>query len=152
MAPRPGGADNRTALAAAVTWLFVPASRPDRFAKATRSGAGAVIIDLEDAVPAGGKDAAREALMCGWPNGALSSPAVAVRVNARSTAEFDADTALCRELGPTAVVLPKAESGDDVRAAAEASGAPVLPRRLDLQLLETVRNGAFVCARYAVRR
>ena len=32
------------------------------------------------------------------------------------------------------------------------SGAPVLPRRLDLELLETVRNGSFVCARYAVGR
>lgn len=32
------------------------------------------------------------------------------------------------------------------------AGAPVLPRRLDLELLETVRNGAFVCARYAVTR
>lgn len=32
------------------------------------------------------------------------------------------------------------------------SGAPLLPRRLDLELLETVRNGAFVCARYAVVR
>lgn len=32
------------------------------------------------------------------------------------------------------------------------AGAPLLPRRVDLELLETVRNGAFVCARYAVRR
>lgn len=30
--------------------------------------------------------------------------------------------------------------------------APLLPRRLDLELLETVRNGAFVCVRYAVTR
>jgi dihydrofolate reductase len=32
------------------------------------------------------------------------------------------------------------------------SGAPLLPRRLDLTLLETVRNGAFLCGRYAVTR
>jgi citrate lyase subunit beta/citryl-CoA lyase len=140
MAPRTDAAAHADALTSAVTWLFVPASRPDRFAKAVRSGADAVIIDLEDAVPADGKDAAREALRAGWPSVVGSrppsggAPAVTVRVNARTTAEFAADARLCRELGPDAVVLPKAESGDDVRAAAEASGAPVLP------LIESARG------------
>ncbi|MFE6385804.1 HpcH/HpaI aldolase/citrate lyase family protein [Nocardiopsis dassonvillei] len=140
MAPQTDAAAHADALTSAVTWLFVPASRPDRFAKAVRSGADAVIIDLEDAVPADGKDAAREALRAGWPSVVDSrppsggAPAVAVRVNARTTAEFAADARLCRELGPDAVVLPKAESGDDVRAAAEASGAPVLP------LIESARG------------
>lgn len=32
------------------------------------------------------------------------------------------------------------------------SGEPVLPRRLDLERFEMVRNGNFVCARYAVTR
>jgi citrate lyase subunit beta/citryl-CoA lyase len=32
------------------SYLFVPADRPERFAKALASGAGAVIVDLEDAV------------------------------------------------------------------------------------------------------
>lgn len=32
------------------SWLFVPADRPERFAKAAASGADAVILDLEDAV------------------------------------------------------------------------------------------------------
>ena len=32
------------------TWLFVPATRIDRVAKAFASGADAVIVDLEDAV------------------------------------------------------------------------------------------------------
>lgn len=35
---------------AAVSWLFVPGTRPDRFAKAAASGAHQIIIDLEDAV------------------------------------------------------------------------------------------------------
>jgi citrate lyase subunit beta/citryl-CoA lyase len=39
-------------VAAAVTALFVPGNRPDRFLKAARSGADLVIIDLEDAVAA----------------------------------------------------------------------------------------------------
>jgi dihydrofolate reductase len=32
------------------------------------------------------------------------------------------------------------------------AGAPLLPRRLDLEVLECARNGEFVCVRYAVRR
>ena len=44
------------------SWLFVPATRADRFAKAAASGADRVIIDLEDAVAPDAKDAARDAL------------------------------------------------------------------------------------------
>ncbi|MDP3826791.1 MAG: aldolase/citrate lyase family protein, partial [Polaromonas sp.] len=40
-------------LALARSFLFVPATRPERFAKALASGADAVIIDLEDAVAPG---------------------------------------------------------------------------------------------------
>lgn len=48
--------------------LFVPRNRPERFDKAVASGADAVILDLEDAVPPGQKDAAREAIRA--PRGA----------------------------------------------------------------------------------
>ena len=43
-------------------YLFVPADRPERFAKARASGADAVIVDLEDAVAPDAKLRAREAL------------------------------------------------------------------------------------------
>ncbi len=32
------------------------------------------------------------------------------------------------------------------------AGAPLLPRRLDLELVETAQNRSFVCARYRVAR
>ena len=44
------------------TYLFVPGNRPERFAKALASGADAVVLDLEDAVAADDKDAARDAV------------------------------------------------------------------------------------------
>lgn len=49
-------------VASIVAPLFVSANRPERFAKAAASGADAVILDLEDAVPTDAKDAARAAL------------------------------------------------------------------------------------------
>ena len=42
--------------------LFVPANRPERYHKAANSGADGVLIDLEDAVAPGDKDAARKTL------------------------------------------------------------------------------------------
>jgi len=45
-----------------LSYLFVPGTRPDRFAKALASGADATILDLEDAVAAGEKAAARDAI------------------------------------------------------------------------------------------
>ncbi|QIZ36271.1 CoA ester lyase [Saccharopolyspora sp. ASAGF58] len=114
----------------AVTWLFVPGSRPERFAKAAGAGADVVIVDLEDAVPADAKAAARKNLRSAWPIGS----SVAVRINGRSSPEFDDDVALCRKLGPAAVVLPKTESAQDVAVTAEATGSPVLG------LVETARG------------
>lgn len=52
-----------------VTALYAPASRPELLPKALASGADAVIVDLEDAVLAGRKDAARAnalAFLGGW--------------------------------------------------------------------------------------
>ena len=60
------------------SYLFVPGDRPERFAKALASGADAVIVDLEDAVAAAAKDAARGALTA-WLD-AGDGPVV-VRVN-----------------------------------------------------------------------
>ena len=54
--------------------LFVPGDRPERFAKASASGADAVILDLEDAVtrraPWRGADRGRTASRDGGAGGA----------------------------------------------------------------------------------
>ncbi len=41
------------------SWLFTPATRPDRFAKASEAGADVAILDLEDAVAPKDKTQAR---------------------------------------------------------------------------------------------
>ncbi|HEV8690450.1 MAG TPA: aldolase/citrate lyase family protein, partial [Ideonella sp.] len=68
------------------SYLFVPGHRPERFDKALAAGADAVILDLEDAVPAAEKDAAREAVMA-WLRHleGKPSPQILVRVNASRT-------------------------------------------------------------------
>lgn len=46
----------------ALTWLYVPGDRPDRYQRALGSGADVVIVDLEDSVHPDHKSMAREAV------------------------------------------------------------------------------------------
>ncbi|PTW59024.1 citrate lyase subunit beta/citryl-CoA lyase [Breoghania corrubedonensis] len=108
------------AIAAIRAPLFVPASRADRFAKAAASGADAVILDLEDAVGPGEKEAARAQLACDF-----TDLPVLVRVNAHGTPWHAADIAAVRALPVSAVVLPKSEDAGEVRSVVDALGGSV---------------------------
>ncbi|RQR51968.1 CoA ester lyase [Burkholderia sp. Bp9002] len=94
----------------AQSYLFVPGSKPERFDKALASGADAVVIDLEDAVEPDAKTSARDAI-ARWVS---PEHPVLVRINARHTPWFEADAALGALKGVAGIVLPKAESADDV--------------------------------------
>jgi citrate lyase subunit beta/citryl-CoA lyase len=102
--------------------LFVPASRPELFAKALASEADALSFDLEDAVQERRKAEARETLARFLGDVAARPPGkvIIVRVNARSTPHFEMDLAAVARPGVDLVNLPKPESPDDVRAAAAA--------------------------------
>lgn len=105
--------------------LFVPGSRPDRFAKALAAGADAVIVDFEDAVEEPLKRQARDNLAAFLNDNPQAS--VWVRVNAPTHAEHADDLAFCRHhSGVAGVLLPKVESAAHV-AAVWQTGKPVLP-------------------------
>ncbi|GAB7007875.1 CoA ester lyase [Nocardioides sp. AN3] len=106
----------------ATTWLFVPASRPDRFDKALANGADVVIIDLEDAVAPADKAAARAAAATYLATGAQ----VAVRINPPGTPWHDRDLDLVATHRPT-VILPKAEEAAAVAAISERARAAMIP-------------------------
>lgn len=90
--------------------LFVPGNRPDRFAKATASGADGVIVDLEDAVSPSDKDGARATIA------ASSLPINAVvRINAKGTRWHDDDVSAVKKMAIGSVMLPKAESGEQLK-------------------------------------
>jgi citrate lyase subunit beta/citryl-CoA lyase len=108
------------------SFLFVPGNRPERFAKAYSSGADAVIIDLEDAVPPGERPAAR-ANTAAWVS---PQHPVLIRVNGAGTGWFRDDIAICAAPGVAGVVLPKAERVEDI----QSIGKPVLP------IIETARG------------
>ena len=102
------------------SWLFVPATRPERFAKAAASGADRIIIDLEDAVAEEAKCAARHGLAQALlPQGVP----LYVRINAFGTKWFEEDIATAAKLQIAGIVLPKAESIGQVVQAAAVLGA-----------------------------
>lgn len=108
------------------SYLFVPADRPERFAKALATGAHAVIVDLEDAVAPTAKEAAREALRQ-WLQGPDARP-VHVRINAPGTPWFQDDLNQCALAAVAAIVLPKAETQAQIQTVSQAApGKPVLP-------------------------
>jgi citrate lyase subunit beta/citryl-CoA lyase len=116
-------------LAQARSFLFVPGNRPERFAKALASGADAVIIDLEDAVPLDAKDTARSVLLSAWTDlDAAERARLLVRVNPAGTPWHEADLAAVASLtGLGALMLPKAENAQQVEQAFRTSSALVLP-------------------------
>ncbi|HEY7053921.1 MAG TPA: CoA ester lyase [Mycobacterium sp.] len=94
-------------------WLFCPADRPERFAKAT-AAADVVILDLEDGVAAADREAARNALV----DNPLDPATTVVRVNAADTPDYRADLETLDRTAYTTVMLPKCESPQQVRALA----------------------------------
>ena len=103
--------------------LFGPANNAALVPKLPRANPDVVILDLEDAVPAGEKHAARDLAVDAVAQlVALDGPLVAVRVNAVRTAWFVDDVRAVAAAGADAVVLPKAEHRDDLDAVREVAG------------------------------
>jgi len=99
------------------SYLFVPGNRPERFAKAATCGAGAVILDLEDAVPPEAKAGARHAV-CDWLR--QHENAAWVRINGADTEFFEEDLRALAGVPVPGVMLPKAEAPLEL-------GMPVIP-------------------------
>lgn len=140
-------------LALARTFLFVPADRPERYARALGAGPGAVIIDLEDAVAPDNKLRARASLADGFAAlSAADRERILVRVNASGTPWHGGDRDLVSQLslqGLAGVVLPKAERGVDLAAMAAAIGpngalVPLIESARGLEAIDTISAAAQV--------
>ena len=104
--------------------LFLPASNPRAIAKARESKADLVVLDLEDAVKAGNKQAARdaavEAVASDW------RMPVAIRINGVGTEWHSLDLDAAARSGADLAVLPRAASAHLAREVREAVGKPLL--------------------------
>jgi len=116
-------------LTSARSFLFVPANRPERFAKALASGADAVILDLEDSVPLAGKAEARAAIRQAWPQLQQAACALVIRINSPETEWGQQDLAGLQGLpGLAGIMVPKCEGAPTLARVAQAfAGVPSLP-------------------------
>lgn len=106
MTERSSGARARRAV------LSTPASEPRRIAKALALDVDEVVVDLEDAVAPGEKDAARANIAAITRR---DRGAVAVRVNAIGTSWHEADLVACvAQAAVETIVLPKAEDPEAI--------------------------------------
>lgn len=112
------------------SWLFVPGDRPERFVKAERSGAHAVVCDLEDGVLPEHKADARTAVR-DW----LSAGGRAyVRVNPVTSAFHHEDVAALTDLiGLLGFLVPKCEGPDEITRVRRQAGS----EREVIALIET---------------
>ncbi len=119
-----------------LTWLYVPGDRPERFAKGLASETDVVIVDLEDAVAPGHKDAARENARS-LLSGATAKPVV-VRINDIRSAWGAADLGALGDAASLAGVrIPKVESAEDVRLVRAGLQSRTLPLHC---LIESARG------------
>ena len=114
------------------SWLFVPADSNKKMMKALESGADAVIFDLEDSVAPTQKPLGRELLTL-LPERRDGGPERWDRINPLGTDLHRDDLDLLEDLDIDGVVMPKAESGDDVADLA----AELAPRSLPIHAIVT---------------
>jgi len=108
--------------------LFVPADRPERFAKAAASGADAIIIDIEDSVAPPNKAKGRAAVSEFLASACETT--IIVRVNPLDGEHTKDDLAAILPSPPDGIMLPKAEGAQSVRELVAMMGGvdiPVLP-------------------------
>ncbi len=111
--------------------LFVPGSRPERFAKALVTDADIVCIDLEDSVAPEDKGMARIAAV-----DALGDARLAVRINGLHTAAGLADILALLENQPDIVMIPMVESVAEIAIVHSILG----PETALIPLIETVKG------------
>lgn len=118
--------NGQSILSNAVTALFVPGDRPERFRKAYASGADVIIIDLEDAVSEENKDVALENILAALSPGQERIEAV-VRINKeRISSELPAllELATVQNNGLVGIMIPKVESPQDIPP--DLGGLPII--------------------------
>jgi citrate lyase subunit beta/citryl-CoA lyase len=115
--------------------LYVPANVPRFVAKAPTAGADAVILDLEDSVPADRKEEGRAALAEAVPTARSGGADVLVRIN-RPLPLAVADLQAVIAAGADGILLTKTLGPDHVVLAAEMLAEAPRPMRI-IPMIET---------------
>ena len=97
------------------TMLFIPGNSPSMLMNSPVFGSDSIIFDLEDAVSQNQKDAARILVRNALLSLDFSGYEVCVRINSIGTEHWKKDLAEILKGKPDTIVLPKAESAEDIK-------------------------------------
>ena len=97
------------------SWLLVPASKPELIARAARSGADAIVLDLAEFVVDGDRHAARKNMQAAMQTVRAGGAEVFAQVD---PAALHADLHACVWPGLVGVVVTRAESVAQIKEAA----------------------------------
>jgi citrate lyase subunit beta/citryl-CoA lyase len=107
--------------------LAMPGSNARALEKGKTLAADVLMLELEDGVAESAKDQAREQVVAAVRGGGYGPREIVVRVNIFDSPWYAADIAAVAPAGPDAIVIPKANSREDILRAARdiaAAGAP----------------------------
>jgi citrate lyase subunit beta/citryl-CoA lyase len=107
--------------------LYIPGANERALEKAAERDADALILDLEDSVAPAAKSQARDRVCEMVAAGRFGALTVAIRANGIGTEWHEDDVRAAANAGPSAILIPKVQSGGEVLAAQrmiEAAGAP----------------------------
>lgn len=120
--------------------LYAPATNEKALAKIATLDCDAVILDLEDAVAPGEKQAARDGLRRFFDGRQASRQEMVIRVNALSGEWGADDLQLAISLAPDAILLPKVDTPRDILEAGDVLDEADAPDTLQLwAMIETPR-------------
>ncbi len=107
--------------------LFMPGSNARALEKGKELAADGLIMDLEDGVAPAAKEAARARIVAAIAGGGYGRRELVVRINGRGTTWFEDDLAAMAKSGADAVLIPKVDDAETVKAAdrlLSRAGAP----------------------------
>ena len=96
------------------TMLFIPGNNPSMILNGDIFGSDSIIYDLEDAVSPGEKDSARILVRNILSRGRFSNAERVIRINSLNTEFWKKDLDEVLPVGIDAILLPKAESKEDI--------------------------------------
>jgi len=96
------------------SFLFVPGDKERMFEKASATEADALILDLEDSVSLGGKEAARQVVQQSLQRPRRANQKIFVRINDFDTPLYLDDLAAVMPHRPDGIVLPKLNGQPDI--------------------------------------
>lgn len=95
--------------------LYLPGSKARVLEKARGLKADALIFDLEDAVPPGEKETARDLVRDAIREGGYGKRKLLVRINGAKTPWAEGDLQMALDLAPDGILLPKVENAAQIK-------------------------------------